>query len=623
MDVETMEEDGAPVNNNNENNTQEESKGVKLSLEILPEKKISRFNPENGEEILENEPTADEVFVFLVQQLQFVNTKKNEKTKDEGDEEKSPYNTEWHLLREKVNQHFGRSKNEISKLISMIEMLDTERNLTVMEITKPPVFAKKEQNDIVYTLESKKKQLIDASDKLKEATKRLKSGMDQEARYYSSVGKLRYNWKISCPLQKETFRNPMFNVNYSYHNEGSKRAGRSKIAQSYMIDRFLAKNSDGDVQLKLPVQILYKSLSIAGKPSIINVLPSKIAQQFNPPQPTTMISTSSSSSSSQGSSSILGQNVSSSSTMLLSENAMEIEDGDNEDRSGDEENNNNNNINQADVENLNVESPNSEDKKQNLDENPVYVMATGPESVHALLTSAQRSLVNFEIFDTLCDGSVNSKNKTQVLDTQIKLDIFNDRPFSITLSSDPYATTANIANDKLPAEKWVIYSILEIKLHQLLNKKYASQIIDDRSFKFNRDFVEGNQPDFEKPVLDDTIQLYHHLNMYLDMYHLIDKMCQNIWGLSVTWIPSSQPNVSGCDVKYDSNAFYNIILNNTKISVLQHESIMDLSHLGQFLIHEFVNKTLENIYSASMALSMNTLKAVDEVNILLPNSSVL
>eukprot|EP01124_Arcella_intermedia_P015934 TRINITY_DN22482_c0_g1_i1.p1 TRINITY_DN22482_c0_g1~~TRINITY_DN22482_c0_g1_i1.p1 ORF type:complete len:655 (-),score=199.59 TRINITY_DN22482_c0_g1_i1:12-1976(-) len=230
------------------------AKRTKLSLEVVPEKKIIRYAPD-GEEETQPEIKPDEKFLKLVKQLDFWNH-----DKENFEEEQKKEKNSWEDARIKVHDHLNQAVGQINFLVDFILMLEAGINLTLVECDKPPPPPKIEQDEFIYQVVSKKKHLRDASQKLSMAVERLKVAVEQENKYFESVRDLRKRWKIGSLYQIQNNRIPLFTVDYSYDNDGS------RLSRETNYDLEIKKNDDGDIEVSVPTLKLDRYLLVGKQP---------------------------------------------------------------------------------------------------------------------------------------------------------------------------------------------------------------------------------------------------------------------------------------------------------------------------------------------------------------------
>jgi len=198
----------------------------------------------------------------------------------------------------------------------------------------------------------------------------------------------------------------------------------------------------------------------------------------------------------------------------------------------------------------------------------------------------------YEIFVTLTQAAIKCKNSfVQLLENEIKLETNSSHPFSIKLlSSIQKIEPKDII--KLSLEEKIIFTIIEIKLHQLLLKKYGKQQQEDYKIRYSKDFNSANEVDLETPVLQEAVEIYKHLRLLCQVRELLHQLCISVPQLTVNWIDTYRSSVASCDIIYDNSMTMAITIFQTKITLTNVElyTVTDLEQYIKHLISQFVEK---------------------------------
>eukprot|EP01127_Copromyxa_protea_P020580 TRINITY_DN6908_c0_g1_i2.p1 TRINITY_DN6908_c0_g1~~TRINITY_DN6908_c0_g1_i2.p1 ORF type:complete len:581 (-),score=117.36 TRINITY_DN6908_c0_g1_i2:19-1761(-) len=222
------------------------TKRLKLTLEPVPEKRVTTFF-EDGTELEEDDKTPAEKFVEHLRQLDW--RKDNEGEEKEEEKPKTFEDYKWHQVRSKVEQNLGRSLWQVARMVDIIEMAKAGVHCTVEKGTKPPITEREEQNQVLFQVGSKRKQLEKAREKISLAAASLRQNLEVNNRYFQEVFELRNGWKVGSPASDL----PIYTVDYSLKNDGSRNLARELP---------ITKNHFGNIELTVNNAMLYKTLQI-------------------------------------------------------------------------------------------------------------------------------------------------------------------------------------------------------------------------------------------------------------------------------------------------------------------------------------------------------------------------
>jgi len=234
-------------------------KRVKLSLEILPETRIEKFDADGTEEH-EKLMTPEDRFMTFVRQLDFLGKEKEEIKPT------NPDDTKWAKLKKKVDFHIGHAHGEINQMVNLLNMLKTQpHNLDLIPCQRPPMTEKKIQDHAVAQIAFKKAQLAKASQRLQAAVSSLESDVSRYQQYLQDADKLRQNWKVGCPLKTIPHDySPIFNVDFTYRNDGS------RVRNLPPTNIIRAEGTEG-IQVKIPLDQLSRTLVISNETTTTSI----------------------------------------------------------------------------------------------------------------------------------------------------------------------------------------------------------------------------------------------------------------------------------------------------------------------------------------------------------------
>mmetsp|Transcript_8462 Transcript_8462/g.9451 ORF Transcript_8462/g.9451 Transcript_8462/m.9451 type:complete len:553 (+) Transcript_8462:3-1661(+) len=220
------------------------AKRLKVALEPFQEPPIEEIR-EDGDEKLAHLPTPDEKFGELVRYLR---AKKEKEGKEEKDEEED---NEWRI---KLDNDLVAAEGEATQMVQFIQVLKERHAIGMTPVLKPPALDSKESRDIKIQVTSKKKHLSQASEKLSMAATRLGKLVDTDSKYFNQVLCLRKYWRIIAPPQAPNNYEPIFWVDYSLSQEGSKFTS--------IVSTPIKKTEDGDIFIELKKESYSRALQV-------------------------------------------------------------------------------------------------------------------------------------------------------------------------------------------------------------------------------------------------------------------------------------------------------------------------------------------------------------------------
>lgn len=228
-----------------------DGKRIRISVEPHNESKIYSFT-EDGQENSVVEPSSSEKFAQMVRQIDFdalldeneeekegghVKLKSKGKGKSEKVKEKIlPSQKEWEW--KKVAEALFHARVEAEQIISLVDSIQTKKQLDMVNIPKPTVSDRSQLEDLVLEKHIKQKELTNVAKVLEDSANRLKALVDKEKVYFDDLLQIRQQWLLTskAPSGKKAVGSVRqvgrIFVDYGYKSVGSKVPTTAELVQT-------------------------------------------------------------------------------------------------------------------------------------------------------------------------------------------------------------------------------------------------------------------------------------------------------------------------------------------------------------------------------------------------------
>jgi hypothetical protein len=256
--------------------------------------------------------------------------------------------------------------------------------------------------------------------------------------------------------------------------------------------------------------------------------------------------------------------------------------------------------------------------------NSLFQRAVGINYCHNLLFNAQESLFAKEIFETVSKAATSDKkSQIQQKEDEIFLETMSENMFKIQLTSAQVKSnpTSDDMDDNLQnhqqqnnennmeldgdcnnnSQSELIYKLIGFKLHEGLRKKHLKQQEEDRRPKLTRDF-SSPPPDFVTPALDETLCLYRHLQLYHKVKAKLEELCKNIPFFAMRWINTNDRLLQSFEVTHDHNLFIVcVMVRKDQINLSNHKiSFGSPQEMASSLVIQSITSIISTINSAAL-----------------------
>eukprot|EP01126_Amoeba_proteus_P000031 TRINITY_DN10009_c0_g1_i2.p1 TRINITY_DN10009_c0_g1~~TRINITY_DN10009_c0_g1_i2.p1 ORF type:complete len:590 (+),score=113.93 TRINITY_DN10009_c0_g1_i2:494-2263(+) len=533
----------------------------------------------------ELQPT--EKFMTYVRQLDF-HSKEQEK---EEEDVKNAEDYKWHKKRLEVNQHLGIAHAHLRHMVDLLTMVGAKKHCTVLEGAKPPASEKEVLDQLLFQIASKKKQLQSIQEKLVLSVAGLKENVSINKRYYDEVTTLRKHWKIGSPTHQLDSYHPVYTIDYSFKNDGSKMRVR---------DLPVTKNDFGNAELTTTTSLLNKTLQIGtDKCSIIvptfSFDETKVTDLHKPV--TIRV---------EGDVACHG----------LLNNLQES-------------------LFSTDIFTSLSRAAFQDNALIQLLENDIKFETSGPDSFFVRLLSQKSSFRSFGTTTDTGEGNL-------FLDAGSVGSMLGGTPGEGKPSDSPSSNLSKREKDEL------VFKIVAVYLHQLMRANYCQKQDEDHEIKLSKDFLRASKVDLEIKLMTNMLDMYRYLKLENRVRKKIEKMSREIPFLVITTLNittltpapktklpvSSRPSirlgklptlVSAFDLIYDNRSIITVTVHKNKVQLANIDCIESPSELVSHVTNIIICRTIDTIFGTlSLFLSStNIVKKPVKVIAVLPDKTVL